>query len=261
LSTLARLAATACVAVGVTMAAGMYVGGQAAEAQQRAAIVVPSIVKAQPAARTRLPIEVSSPDSPIRNSFLRIRGLPIAAALSDGHVIAPGAWAVPLNALPSLNVILPVGIQGSSDVSINLVSVDGLILAEARTVLAIEVAPAAATTTIIRPEPPASRETVLAQPLSPEERERAQSMHIKGLELLDRGQVYAARKLFEKAAEIGLAQSAVALAATYDPEELNKMRVIGLVPDPAAARKWYEKARELGALEASDRLRRLGAVR
>jgi TPR repeat protein len=53
----------------------------------------------------------------------------------------------------------------------------------------------------------------------------------------------------------------VALAATYDPEELNKMRVIGLVPDPAAARKWYEKARELGALEASDRLRRLGAVR
>jgi hypothetical protein len=262
LSTFARLAATACVVVGITVAAGMYVGGQAAEAQQRAAIVVPAIVKAQPAARTRLPIEVSSPDSPIRNSFLRIRGLPIAAALSDGHVIAPGAWAVPLNALPSLNVILPVGIQGSSDVSINLVSVDGLILAEARTVLAIEVTPAAATaTTIIRPEPPASRETVLAQPLSPEERERAQSMHAKGLELLDRGQVYAARKLFEKAAEIGLAQSAVALAATYDPEELNKMRVIGLVPDPAAARKWYEKARELGALEASDRLRRLGAVR
>jgi hypothetical protein len=242
------------------MAAGMYVGGQAAEAQQRAAIVVPAIVKAQPASRTRLPIEVSSPDSPVRNSFLRIRGLPIAAALSDGHVIAPGAWAVPLNALPSLNVILPVGIQGSSDVSINLVSVDGIILAEARTVLAIEVAPVAAVTTI-RPEPPASRETILTQPITPVERERAQSMHAKGVELLERGQVYAARKLFEKGAELGLAQSAVALAATYDPEELNKMRVIGLVPDPVAARKWYEKARELGALEASDRLRRLGAVR
>jgi hypothetical protein len=34
--------------------------------------------------------------------------------------------------LSNLNVILPVGIQGSSDVSINLVSVDGAILAEAR---------------------------------------------------------------------------------------------------------------------------------
>jgi hypothetical protein len=262
LSSLARLAATACVAVGVTVGADVCVGGLGAEAQQRTAIIVPAIVKAQPASRTRLPIELNPSDAPARNSFLRIRGLPIAAALSDGHAIAPGSWAVPLNALYNLNVILPVGIQGSSDVSINLVSVDGAILAEARTVLAIEVAPAAA---LVRPEirlePPASRETMLAQPITPEERERAQSMHAKGVELLDRGQVYAARKLFEKAAELGLAQSAVALAATYDPEELNKMRVIGLAPDPAAARKWYEKARELGALEASDRLRRLGAVR
>ena len=56
-----------------------------AEAQQRTAIVVPAVVKAQPAARTRLPIEISSPDAPAKNSFLRIRGLPIAAALSDGH--------------------------------------------------------------------------------------------------------------------------------------------------------------------------------
>ena len=84
-------------------------------------------------------------------------------------------------------------------------------------------------------------------PLPPEERERALGMHAKGQELLERGQVYAARKLFERAAEIGLAQSAVALAATYDPDELAKMRVMGLSPDAAAARKWYEKARELGA--------------
>ena len=98
-------------------------------------------------------------------------------------------------------------------------------------------------------------------PLPPEERERALGMHAKGQELLDRGQVYAARKLFERAAEIGLAQSAVALAATYDPDELAKMRVVGLPPDAVAARKWYEKARELGAPEAGDRLRRLGAAR
>ena len=223
---------------------------------------MPAVVKAQPAARTRLPIEVNSPDAPAKNSFLRIRGLPIAAALSDGHAIAPGAWAVPLNVLANLNVILPVGIQGSSDISINLVSVDGAILAEARTVLAVEVTPVAA-----RPQPPsrlgrsARGDTVLAPPLPPEERERALGLHAKGQELLERGQVYAARKLFERAAEIGLAQSAVALAATYDPDELNKLRVVGLQPDAAAARKWYEKARELGAAEASDRLRRLGAAR
>ena len=70
------------------------------------------MVKAQPASRTRLPIEISSPEAPAKNSFLRIRGLPTAASLSDGYSIAPGAWAVPLNVLANLNVILPVGVQG-----------------------------------------------------------------------------------------------------------------------------------------------------
>jgi hypothetical protein len=274
-----QLGVTACVALGIIVV-GDGTPARPAEAQQRAIIVVPTLVKAQPASRTRLPIEVNSPDTPARNSFLRIRGLPTAAALSDGYAIAPGAWAVPLNVLSNLNVILPVGIQGSSDVSINLVSVDGAILAEARTVLAVEVTPVAATrpeppatftrpelpTTVTRPElPPAITgtrgDTALLPPLPPEERERAIGMYAKGQELLERGQVYAARKLFERSADMGLAQSAVALAATYDPEELSKMRVMGLPPDPAAARKWYEKARELGAVEASDRLRRLGAAR
>lgn len=254
-----QLAVTACLALGMIVA-GDGTPARPAEAQQRTSLVVPGVVRAQPASRTRLPIEINSPDAPARNSFLRIRGLPIAAALSDGHAIAPGSWAVPLNVLANLNVILPVGVQGSSDISINLVSVDGTVLAEARTVLSVEATPAAA-----RPEPPAATggrgETVLLPPLPPEERERALGMHAKGQELLERGQVYAARKLFERAAEIGLAQAAVSMAATFDPEELDKLRVMGLPPDPAAARKWYEKARELGAVEASDRLRRLGAVR
>jgi TPR repeat protein len=51
----------------------------------------------------------------------------------------------------------------------------------------------------------------------------------------------------------------VALASTYDPDELAKIKVVGLQPNIEEARKWYEKARELGAAEASERLRRLGA--
>jgi TPR repeat protein len=56
-----------------------------------------------------------------------------------------------------------------------------------------------------------------------------------------------------------LAQGAVAAAGTYDPDELAKLSVVGLQPDVEAARKWYEKARELGAAEAGERLRRLGS--
>jgi len=95
--------------------------------------------------------------------------------------------------------------------------------------------------------------------LPPAERERALGLHGKGIEQLERGNVVAARHFFERAAEVGLAQSAVALAATYDPDELAKFNVVGLEPDVDKARKWYEKARELGASEAAERLRRLGA--
>ena len=95
--------------------------------------------------------------------------------------------------------------------------------------------------------------------LDPAERERALGLHAKGLEQLERGNLFSARKFFERAAEAGLAQGAVAAAGTYDPDELAKLKVVGLQPDVEAARKWYEKARELGAAEAGDRLRRLGS--
>jgi hypothetical protein len=231
-------------------------GGGAAEAQQsqRPSITVPRETRAESASRARLQIQVGPPEAIGRNSFVRIRGLPPAVALSEGHSIAPGAWAIPLNALSNLTLILPVGQQGPAEVSISLVSMEGTVLAEARTTLVVT-APAA------RPEQSGAAGAPRAAPprLTPEQRERAQALHAKGLEKLEHGDVYGARKFFELAGEIGLAQSAVAAAGTYDPDELAKLRVLGLQPDVAAARKWYERARELGAVEAAERLRRLGS--
>jgi hypothetical protein len=108
-------------------------------------------------------------------------------------------------------------------------------------------------------DPPGKPASPSPMPLPPAERERALGLHDKGIEQLERGNLFAARRLFEQAAEGGLAQSAVALAATYDPDELAKLNVVGLVPDVEAARKWYEKARELGAVEVAERLGHLGA--
>ena len=48
------------------------------------------------------------------------------------------------------------------------------------------------------------------------------------------------------------------LAATYDPRELARSGVQGVQPNLPEARKWYERARELGAPEAEERLARLG---
>ncbi len=245
--------ATAAVATLATAAECVLCGSFAVAQQAALAVKTAPELRAETASRLRFPIEVGPEQAIARNSFIRIRGMPPTAALTEGHAIAAGSWAVPLAALPALGIILPAGLEGRFEVAISLVSIDGTVLAETRTTLLV-VPP--------RPKPPpAQAGASLAPPLpklSPADRERALGLYAKGMEQLHNGSVYAARKFFELAANIGLAEAAVAVAATYDPDELARLNVVGLQPDPAAARKWYEKARELGAIEASERLRRLG---
>jgi TPR repeat protein len=57
---------------------------------------------------------------------------------------------------------------------------------------------------------------------------------------------------------MGLAEAAMALAGTYDAAEFPRLNVQGIEPDTKEAKRWYERARELGAEEADSRLRRLG---
>ena len=242
------VALTAVAAPAAVLPAQWWVLAVAAQETQRLVINVASVTQAEPASRIRLPIQVGPQDALGKNSFIRIRGLPPVAALSAGYATGPRAWAVPLVALPSLSIILPVGIQGTSEVVISLVSVEGAVLAEARTMLVV--APAGT--------PPVRQEALPSAP-PPAPKLSPADLHANGEEQLKRGNVYAARKFFERAAEAGLAQSAVAVAATYDPDELAKLKILGLQPDIEAARKWYEKARQLGAAEASERLRRLSA--
>jgi hypothetical protein len=241
-------------------AAGPLPRGSGAIGMAQAQQSEPTTIRIAPLLRgespSSLPVKIQiSPAQGAKNAFVRIRGLPRTVALSEGHAIAPGAWSVPLAALSTLTFILPAGLEGQSEVSISFVSVDGGVLAEAKTTLVVAAA---------REKPPAETRAIAPPALpipkiDPAERERAMRLHAQGVEQLQRGNVYAARKFFELAATAGLAQSAIAAAGTYDPDELAKLSVVGLQPDAAAARKWYEKARELGAVEAAERLRRLGS--
>jgi hypothetical protein len=70
----------------------------------------------------------------------------------------------------------------------------------------------------------------------------------RGEDLFAAGNVAAARLFYERAAEAGLAEGALALATTFDSDALARRQVLGGVqPDPAAAWRWYERALELGA--------------
>lgn len=257
----------------------------AAHAQtiQRATITVAATISAEAASQASLTIAVGPPAAVPARSFIRLRGLPPLAALSDGHSIAPGAWAVALTALPTLKIMLPAGTAGRADMVITLVSVDGAVLAEAKSALLVTAPrpvepertaresgppPVAsmlragvplptqpeATPAPRAPTPPAAKRALL-----PPDRERAERLMAKGEEQLADGNVSAARLFYERAAEAGLAQAAMALATTFDAGELAKLKVRGIEANTAEARRWYERARALGAAEAEQRLQRLGA--
>jgi hypothetical protein len=79
----------------------------------------------------------------------------------------------------------------------------------------------------------------------------------RGMDLIASGDISAARLVLRRAADANDAEAALALGATYDPFVLQKLRVYGLTADPAMARVWYEKAKELGSEAATRRLEML----
>ena len=297
-------------------------------------LTVPAVILAAPASDSELPISITPEAAIPPASLVRIRGLPPTAALSDGHTIAPGTWAVPITSLKTLRLVLPAGISGKREITISLVTVDGTLIAETRTALVIAAAgliapeerkaeptpapspPMAATpvppvalppivtapvvaptsappppVVAAPPPPPPTKAAALPQPpvepakpappapapptapaaalapaaplapaaQDPQARERAQQLLARGVTVLQTGDIASARLFFERAAEAGLAEAALAMGATYDAGELAKIRAHGIRPDAAEARRWYERAGELGSGDAVQRLKRLGA--
>jgi TPR repeat protein len=91
--------------------------------------------------------------------------------------------------------------------------------------------------------------------LSPEETKRLMDL---GTKFLAQGDLATARHVLERVAQAGDARANLLLGATYDPEGLKKLGMIGVPPDLKKAQSWYTRAAELGSREASQRLTVLG---
>jgi TPR repeat protein len=71
------------------------------------------------------------------------------------------------------------------------------------------------------------------------------------------GNIVVARQYFLRSATMGYANAAFRLAETYDPNELQRMNVLGPYPNPEEAKRWYRAAIDLGVNGAEGRLARL----
>jgi hypothetical protein len=105
-----------------------------------------------------------------------------------------------------------------------------------------------------QPGTPAAQDPPSSPVLRALDPEQIKLLMKQGEQFIAAGDVVTARIAFQRAAEAGDANAAIALGATYDPTALAKLGVVGISADVAKARGWYQKAEKLGSPDATRRL-------
>ena len=102
----------------------------------------------------------------------------------------------------------------------------------------------------LQPAKPAISEPSAAGVAKPMDPDEVASLMQRGRDLLRNGDISLAQLAFQRLANAGIAEGALALANTYDPRYLAEHHFIGVAGDETRARNWYQRARELGSAEA-----------
>jgi TPR repeat protein len=71
----------------------------------------------------------------------------------------------------------------------------------------------------------------------------------RGDAFLGAGDVTSARAFFERAADAGDSEAAMRMAVTFDQAFLDRVGLRGLRGDPERASFWYQRARDLNAVQ------------
>jgi hypothetical protein len=109
---------------------------QAASADKRG-INIASTIVGEPAGETPFSMQVIGTEALPTGSYIRIRGLPPLASMSEGFAIAPSLWAVPITSLSKLRIKLPPTTKGPIALNVALVTVEGNVLVETKTTVAV----------------------------------------------------------------------------------------------------------------------------
>jgi hypothetical protein len=115
-------------------------------------------------------------------------------------------------------------------------------------------APVVAVAPAVREPAPVTREAAPVRRIDPDEL-AVLLKRAKGL--LAIGDITSARLLLERAADAQEPEAALMLAGTYDPQVLGGQDLRSVAPDPEAARVWYQKAAQMGSVDAKRRLGQL----
>jgi hypothetical protein len=210
---------------------------------------------------------------PLVDSVRIVPGL-IAPGLTDASsaiVSAPPPQTPPAQAPvaappPQAIASLPPPNQSSANVETPPASAVNQPVVNQPTVSPVEASPAASEapskvqTAAVPPTQPASssiaKQSAAKPPVALDDSEIAMLIK-RGNNLLKDGDFAAARLLFERGADAGSAEAALALGSTYDPLVIKRLGAIMVKPDVENARKWYQIAADRGSADAKLQLANL----
>jgi hypothetical protein len=195
-----------------------------------------------------------SVDSATGHETLMLAGLALGTRLSAGVPVTEASWQLTPRDLNNVYVHAPKDFIGTMNTAIELLSANQRLI-ESRAVRLEWIAKSDS----FRPAKliePGDRKAPGVQPMNPENAVLIE----KGWGLVKSGDIASARLLFQRLANADIiADAALALAATYDPQYLAQHSLIGVVGDETKARSWYQRASELGSPEAGRILARTDA--
>ncbi len=203
------------------------------------ALTAPATLAAEAGKAVPFPIALDGTDALPPRSIITVSGLPAGSTFSAGRPYGQTEWSLRPDEIGDLTLALPDTASGVAKLELGLVAPDGRIIASTDTSLTIAADPKSAL--VLRPQESALIADLIAH----------------GNKMVDVGYFPGARAYFQRAAEAGSGEAALALGLTYDPDFIEKIGAQGIKPEPDQAQAWYERAAALGARGAESKLAEL----
>jgi hypothetical protein len=193
-----------------------------------------------------------SVDSATGHESVLLTGLALGTRLSAGVPVSEASWQLAPRDLDVVYVYAPKDFIGIMNTAVKLLSANQRLI-ESRAVRLEWIVKLNSSPPTRQTEP----EAVNAPAVQPMNQDAV--LMERGRDLLKSGDVASARLVFNSLANAGIADAALALATTYDPRYLAQHNLIGVAGDETKAHDWYQRASELGSIEASRILARIKA--
>lgn len=195
-----------------------------------------------------LPLRIEPEDAARESFILVLSGAPPGTTLSGAGRIGSDTWFLSPGAASRLEIAMPEWSTSVFEITMALRRINGVVAAQAKAWIAVPppVGPDAA-------GPKIDNKTD-----GRTDGAAAKDMQAKADRLIEKGDIVAARALYQRAAELGSGSAALTLGATYDPNRLWSFGALGMVGNRERAKQWYQRASELGQTDAKARLLALG---